>query len=46
MFHSSHVKIIGGSFINNSGTFVNEWNGLTGALYESSVVNRYFLHPF
>ena len=44
--YSSNVKISGSSFINNSGTlngtFVNEQNGLTGALYES-VVNRYFL---
>ena len=39
--NSSNVRISGGTFINNS-TFVNEQNGMTGALYEF-VVNRYFL---
>ena len=41
--NSSNIKITGGAFINiNDSTFVNEQNGMTGALYES-VVNQYFL---
>ena len=35
--YSSNVEISGGAFINNNGTlngtFVNEQNGMTGALY-------------